>query len=59
MNPVRVVLAGGRDLEQRRERPAARLYPGGNEHLPPVGELHDIPRLDVRRRVLEEPEVVA
>jgi hypothetical protein len=48
-----------RDLQQRGEMPAVGLVPSSNEGLPTVHEHHDITGLDVRRRVLEEAEVVA
>lgn len=48
------------DLEQRRERPRLGLDSSGDERpRPSVRQHDDVTQLDVRRRVLEETEVVA
>ena len=44
------------DLEQRRERSWLSLDARRDERLPAVREHDDVTGLDVRRRVLEEPE---
>lgn len=47
------------DLQECGKRPAAGLDPAGNERLTAVGEHDHVSRLDVRRGMLDQAEVVA
>ncbi|MBM2823520.1 MAG: hypothetical protein HW413_2266 [Thermoleophilia bacterium] len=46
-------------LKQRRELPTVRLHASRNERLPSVREHDDVTGLDIRRRVLDQAEVIA
>ena len=50
---------GDRHFEQRRQRSRLALDPRRHERLAPVREKDDVTRLEVRRWMLEEAEVVA